>query len=511
LGDSPIGDLYRMGRSLRLGAITITATTHPRELAIQAQIREPLVAVAGPHPRPGGPAIVTDNFGGAVQAVRHLVGHGHKRIGFVAAFTQADITERFEGYRSALKEAGVKFDPALVYKVQSELSPAREAVKAILEGGIPPSAVFAATDRQALDLLAGFADAGVLVPDDIAVVGFDDSEGAQTAVPALTSVRQVPSRLGAAAANVLFDLLDGIPEAGGTHVQPTSLVERHSCGCADTEQGLVHADYDWTAPDWQDRLSDVLEHALVASPQLSPSGRSGEMWPGVTTVVKAFDLAVRGLPVPNVTELDEAWRSACSQTRNAETLLGLVDLLEFVGLCRQPRASDDPALIRPKLRGFLAQARLQILRYCSIADPFHTATSELQLDLTRTFLDPGLRAEEDLGWLRLANATHGCLARWEDEEDGRALRVTACYGEAKAKSLLGTLVTPEEFPPAEWTGDLELDGPPGTVTIVPVGTPGRDWGVLAAILPKEHRYFDDFWALQHGTSLMALVLERAAS
>jgi DNA-binding LacI/PurR family transcriptional regulator len=511
LTDSPIGDLYRIGRAQRLGVITITATTHPDELAIQAQIREPIVAIAGPHPRPGGPSIVTDNAGGAAQAVRHLLAHGHRRIGFVGAFSQDDMAGRLLGYKAALKEAGIKFDPALVFKVQYELTPGREAVRAILGGGIPPSAVFAATDRQALDLLAGFAEAGVLVPDDIAVIGFDDSEAAQTAVPALTSVRQLPSRLGSAAVNLLLDAVDGAPGTDGAHLLPTSLVERHSCGCFETEQGFVRADHDWTAPDWQEHLSSALEEALEASAGFSSGDVSGEMWPGVSTVIKAFDLAVRGLPVPNVTALDEAWRSACARTRNADTLLGLVDLLEFVGLCRQPRASDDPALIRPKLKGFLAQARLQILRYCSIADPFHTATSELQLELTRAFLDPDLRPEENLDWLRMANATHGCLARWEDDEDGRALRITACYGKAKAKALLGTRMAPEDFPPADWFGDVDMDGPAGTVTIVPIGTPGRAWGVLAAILPRERRYFDDYWALQHGTSLMALVLDRNSS
>jgi GAF domain-containing protein len=72
-------------------------------------------------------------------------------------------------------------------------------------------------------------------------------------------------------------------------------------------------------------------------------------------------------------------------------------------------------------------------------------------------------------------------------------------------------MAPEDFPPADWFGDVDMDGPAGTVTIVPIGTPGRAWGVLAAILPRERRYFDDYWALQHGTSLMALVLDRNSS
>ncbi len=509
----PVTDYFRIGRAERLGVLVVTATSLSSELALMAQIDEPMVAIAGPAPRPGCPVVVIDNAGGVAEAVRHLIAHGHRKIGFVGAFIQADIEERYRGYLAALQEAGIEPDPALVYRVQDDLSPGgRDAAASILAAGVPLSAIVVSTDTHALDIISAFREAGVRVPDDVALIGFDDSEIAQTAVPALSSVRQVPRGLGLAAARALFDRIDGLPGWEGRHVLPTALIQRHSCGCFETQQGLPWASYDWNAPDWQIRLREVLEQALAAPSQPSPSGSVEAVWPGVGLVIRQFDSAVRGRSVSNVAELDQAWRSASDRTRSAETLLGLVDLLEFVGLCRQSSSADDPDAIRPRLRGFLSQARLQVLRYSAIADPLrHPQAPRIVRGLTRSFLDPQWLGEMNLNWLHHVGATHGCLALWEPGADGRRLRVKAWYGASSRGSAIGSLIAPEDFPPADWIGDEAEDGSPGTVTIVPILTPGHDWGILAAILPPEHRYYDGFWALQYGTSLVALALEGNAA
>jgi DNA-binding LacI/PurR family transcriptional regulator len=508
----PAADVYGMARASRLGIIPITATSHPEELAILSHIDEPMVAIAGRNPHPDGPSVVIDNADGAKKAVEHFLTHGHRRIGFVGALNQDDYVGRYRGYCAALEAAGIEVDPALVHITRAELSPAgRDAGTAMIEAGMPPSAVFAATDALALDLIVGLSDAGIVVPDDVAVIGFDDSQGAQSAVPALTSVRQNPRALGSAATRILLDWVDGIPDTEGEHVIPITLVQRHSCGCFGAEEGLLHSAHDWNAPDWKDHLNDVLEQALLGSTEFNSTDRSGEIWPGARTVIRAFDAALHGASLAHVTELDEAWRSASHRTRNAETLLGLVDLLEFVGLCRQPGSGNDPDAIRPRLREFLAQARLQILRYCATVDSLHTAVADAQLELTRSFLrlEPGV--ETDLAWLDMVNATHGCLAQWEHTEHGRKLVVRSTYGRATGKLEPGSRIAIENFPPADWLGDVGDAGATGTVTILPIGTARGDWGILAAVLNKERRYFDDFWALQHGSSLMALVLGRNAA
>ena len=507
---SPASDYYRLGRNQRLGMIVVTATAHPEELAILSQSDEPMVAVAGPHPKPGGPSVVVDNAGGAAQAVRHLVAHGHRKIGFVGAFVQHDIVERYRGYLAALDEAGIELDQTLVYGVQDDQSHGgTEAAELILEGGVPLSAVFVSTDTHAVTLMDALREAGLRVPDDVAVIGFDDSDLAQTAVPALTSIRQTPSALGTAAADTLLDLVDGVPGADGMHVLPTALILRHSCGCFETQHGFAESSQDWNAPDWQDRLREMLEQMLASQPAESSARDLDEAWPGGEIVIRAFDAAVRGVSASNVAGLDGAWRSASIRTRNSETLLGLVDLFEFVGLCRQSGADGDTEAIRPRLGGFLAQARLEILRYASIADPLsHPQAPRIVRDLTRSFLSPGSNGATSLDWLRHIEATRGCLALWEPGDKGRVLRIVRWYGDTLSDEPLGAVVDPEDFPPAEWVDDSAADGRPNTVTIVPILTPSRDWGILAAILPKTHRYYDGFWALQYGTSLVALSLER---
>ena len=512
-GHASVREYLRLGQTMRRGVISITATMNPDELAILGQIDEPLVAVAGPHPHLGGASVVVDNAGGAAEAVRHLVAHGHRHIGFVGAFLQHDISERYRGYVSALEEAGIEPDPALCFTVEDDLSSGgREAASAILDAGVPLSAVFASTDTHAVGLMAALQEADVRIPDDVAVIGFDDSELAQTAVPALSSVRQLPHALGSAAATELFDLIDGLPGSRGEHVLPTVLIPRHSCGCSEAQHGFSDATRDWNAPDWRDVLRSMLERALAAPTEVVAAGEAADVWPGVEVVIEAFDAAARGLPAANVAGLDEAWRTASGRTRNAETLLGLVDLLEFVGLFRQSVADGDPDKMRLRLRGFLAQARLQILRYSAVADSLrHPQAPRIVRDLTRSFLDLGSRGATNLDWLRYVDATHGCLALWETGEHGRRLRVAGVYGTATRGAQAGALIAAEDFPPAEWLGDAAAGREPDTVTILPIITPRRDWGVLAAILPKEHRYFDGFWALQHGTSLVALSLERDSS
>jgi DNA-binding LacI/PurR family transcriptional regulator len=507
---APLGDYYRLGQSSRLGLVVISATARPDELAILSRIHEPIVSIAGPHPRPGGMSIVIDNAGGASQAVAHLVKHGHRRIGFVGAFFQHDIVERYRGYLSALEGAGIEPDPSLVYSVQNEGSPGgRDAALAIIEAGLPLSAVFVSTDTHALDLIDTLREGGVRVPDDVAVIGFDDSEIAQTAVPALSSVRQSPRALGSAAMHALLDWVGGVHDGHGTHMLPTALILRHSCGCFETQHDFLRASQDWNAPDWQDNLRELLERALTGESDHKSSQGPSEIWPGVEIVIRAFDSAVKGLPVSDITELDQAWHGAAIQTRNAETLLGIVDLLEFVGLCRQPGDHGDHNQIRPRLSGFLAQARLQILRYSAIADPLrHPHAPRILRDMGRSFVDPDLRAAENLDWLHHLDAARGCLALWEEGGAGRILRIAAVYGDTDGVLRAGSLVSPEDFPPADWVGGRPTPEQSNSVTIVPILTPSRDWGILAVILPRQHRYFDSFWSLEYGASLLALALDR---
>lgn len=513
LQSAPIGMYLRVAGHLRSGSIAVTSILSDADIALYGNFDDPLVAVAGPPARADGVSIVVDNVGGAAVAVKHLIDHGHQRIGFVGSFVQYDVRERYRGYLKALEAAGIEPDPSLCFAAQDDLSAGgRAAGDTILNAGVPPTAVFAATDTHAIPLMERLREGGLRVPEDVAVIGFDDSELAQTAVPALTSVRQIPGALGAAAAELLLDQITGV-SVRRPRPLPTSLIQRHSCGCFHAHEHMLEASADWNAPHWQEHLADVLVGRLFAQPG-PPRGRVDrhEVWPSVGVVIEAFDDAIQGRNVTSISGLDEAWWEASTTTRNAETLLQLVDLLEFVGLCRQGPANADRSTLRCKLDDFLAQSRLQVLRYAAIADSLRSPDApRITRQLIRSFIEGGDANHPSLDWLSTVEALSGCLGLWESPAAGTrpGLRIEALFG-ACGRAQRGSVVELESFPPVDWLAACQVAQTPCAVTVAPVVGRSRNWGLLAAALPEKHRYYGGYWGLHYGAGLLALWLDARA-
>ncbi|HET9986085.1 MAG TPA: LacI family DNA-binding transcriptional regulator [Longimicrobiales bacterium] len=179
------------------------------------------------------PTITIDNFGGATAMVRHLVGLGHRRIGFIAGPARNyDAAERLRGYREAMREAGL--DPAGSEEPGdfTESGGHRGAAR-LLARPARPTAIFAANDAMAVGAMSALREAGVSIPDDVAVAGFDDIPIARYLSPALTSVHVPIAELGARAVERLFSALAGRAErARRPEVLGTRLVVRRSCGAS---------------------------------------------------------------------------------------------------------------------------------------------------------------------------------------------------------------------------------------------------------------------------------------
>lgn len=215
--------LRRLSGTLIDGAILVTPTV------VAAPVDIPVVVI-DPHSGPEGmPAVESDSLAGALTATGHLLELGHTRIGFLAGRPDLRSAQlREQGYRDALRGAGVAFDPALVRVGHYEDELAREAVRDLLSPPDRPTAVFAANDRSALVTLAVAQELGLRVPDELSIIGFDDIPEATRVKPPLTTVRQHIQRLGAIATDMLRALLDG-KELEQSHVQlPTELVVRES-------------------------------------------------------------------------------------------------------------------------------------------------------------------------------------------------------------------------------------------------------------------------------------------
>ena len=176
-----------------------------------------------------------DNFGGARAMVEHLVACGHRRIAMIQGWARNhDAQERLRGYRAALRAAGLEPRPEWELPGDFSESAGHRGAVALLAQAERPTAVFAANDATAVGALSALRDAGVRVPEDLAVVGFDDVPIARYVSPPLTSVRVAVSELGARAADTLLAALAADAQHRRGHVVlPTSLVVRGSCGCRD--------------------------------------------------------------------------------------------------------------------------------------------------------------------------------------------------------------------------------------------------------------------------------------
>ena len=165
---------------------------------------------------PGVPQTVVDDTSGGRLATGHLIALGHRRIGFVgdmpfgrppAGLGFSSSANRLRGYKQALTAAGIRVDPALIRRGPHDSAVAAEHAAQLLKSPDPPSAVFAASDTQAIGVLAAADRLGVAVPERLSVVGFDDFESA--AFLGLSTVRQPLALSGAEGARRLCARLRG--------------------------------------------------------------------------------------------------------------------------------------------------------------------------------------------------------------------------------------------------------------------------------------------------------------
>lgn len=186
---------------------------------------------------PGGlpfDSINVDNHGGAMAMVRHLAGLGHRRIAFIQGPPENhDARERRRGYRDAVRELGLAMSPSLELPGDFSEEAGCRAGERLLEREPRPDAVFAANDAMAIGCLHALRQAGVRVPEEMAVAGFDDVPIARFMSPPLTSVGVPIAELGALALERLLDSVRqrGAAERSPRHEElPPVLVVRGSCG-----------------------------------------------------------------------------------------------------------------------------------------------------------------------------------------------------------------------------------------------------------------------------------------
>jgi len=188
----------------------------------------PIVLINNQHPGEFVHSVMIANLEASRDATRHLIALGHKRIAYLGDQHgyQSD-TERFAGYREALAEAGLPFQPELVVHGDGKAEGGMRAVEKLLALPQLPTAMFCYNDMSALGVLRRLQLAGLEVPRDVSVVGFDDLFLAQFCHPPLTTVRQPKRRMGQLAMETLLRLLAGAESEENITV-PGELIVRES-------------------------------------------------------------------------------------------------------------------------------------------------------------------------------------------------------------------------------------------------------------------------------------------
>lgn len=435
--------------------------------------------------------VQVDNRGGMHAAVLHLIDHGHERIVYVDHGPYLWSQERYRGYVDALTERGLAIDPTLVIRMESSKSDGvdvhqqrgEHAIRSLLEQGLSCTALVAATDTCAIAAMQAFQSAGRRIPEDLAVIGFDDVSDAQYADPPLTTIRTQFEVIGRAAAEqVLAEIRGGRPAQAQVISVPTTLVHRRSCGCTSLDSRLAGvADEIQNTKDWQKALTQQLAQVVRYPLPVDPAMPLAQVWPGAAVLVAAIDAVLQGKQ-PSYASIETAWKQAFTQTDNLETLNTALTLLEDAA--EQLLATTPDVSRRPAMVALLRRMRLELIR----ARVAHEVVPKQQLinlvqsnnAVSMALLGSSLDDAQALGWLKHTPVTWGCLALWNGEPatDAEMLKIAGVYHQdATPSATMGRQVPVAAFPSLDQLPEGAQQGQE-LIIMSPVRSQTREWGVL---------------------------------
>ncbi len=217
--------------SRSIDGIVFSETWHHTAVDLLDLANKPYVFVHRQFAAPGEYSTIPDERYGAHLAMTHLIRLGHKRIAYINGPTHYYASAlRLNGYREELEEAGLPFDSRLVACGDWSLESGYTAMQQLLEVRPRFTALFAGNDLMAVGAIYALQDAGLRVPDDVAVVGYDNREISYTFRPKLTTVTLPCYEMGQAAAQMLLDRMHGKNEVAEEIKVRGSLLIRESCG-----------------------------------------------------------------------------------------------------------------------------------------------------------------------------------------------------------------------------------------------------------------------------------------
>lgn len=228
--DDPFDQLTRICRAREVdGVLLLWGTLTPENTTLMNEENMPFVVVARRESEYDAPYAVGDNFQGALELTRYLIAQGHRRIGYTSWEEEWTTNQdRMAGYRQALAEEGLGFDPDLIVPITRDPENRYAAANQLFDLPHPPSAIFAFHDFVAIEVLRAASDRGLRVPEDIAIAGFDNMYASLITIPPLTTVSQPVQEIGQAAVEILLDRINETNHTPGQAVLPVELVTRQS-------------------------------------------------------------------------------------------------------------------------------------------------------------------------------------------------------------------------------------------------------------------------------------------
>ncbi|UZN04784.1 EAL domain-containing protein [Cellulomonas sp. S1-8] len=452
------------------------------------------------------PTVVPDNEQGVRASLDHLVGHGHTRIAFVGRQpANADDSIRYEAYRQAMLAHGLlPTDQVPVPWRLDETYDGAFAVRRLRELGELPTAVVACTDATAMAFIEALAADGVVVPDDVAVVGFDDIPEAAEHHPPLSTVAQSFTLAGSMACALALRALRGDVVEPGLHRMPVTFVVRESCGCRTVEahgdgepsglEGLsapfvrdlgavLYGEQDLT-PTRQDGLRVAAQHLLTLFGQVlrTPEADLGAAEKSATDALRHVMgrsssplnavAAVRGLAVA------------------VTALLAPGDAPAAAALDR--RAVDVTARALQSHRR--QQSGAVVNQHVEVQRRYHRVSTELVRRHDRDV--------RSLTWLSGTDVPRGSLALWNDNHE---LRIVGVYPDEGGSGRRDEPCDVRAFPPASRHEEI---GPDALTLVVPLRFDGSDHGFLALTGPFDVMEEAVFERFNHWAVLLAVALDQ---
>ncbi|MFI6074326.1 EAL domain-containing protein [Actinoplanes sp. NPDC051343] len=488
------------------GFVTFLNGVGPAYMRLAQQSGRPVVVISDNPEGLSCPTVRPDNGAGIGAAVRHLIGHGHRRIAFAGYLGQVDVQERYAAYRATMLASGL--DPEGLYYDTGDMQEAggERAGRAMLAGGLPSTAVVVANDLNAFGVVRVLTEAGCHLPAEQAVIGFDDMLLGASMIPSMTSVRQPLDEIGGLAARLVVRMVNGAAVADDEHRLPTTLVVRESCGCPGP-LALASGRFADDPADADRLLAEIRTAVDRDTPAWSAGAQAAELEVAVKNVASALNEAAADRPTPAGTELRRLLMPVARRLENYETAVAVMRLFRDYGRALQTATKNERVEdLVYQIFVVLAQAQssFQVAHGRSTMSALGT-----QYSVSMQLLRSQERDPRSLDWLRATAIRGGCLGLWPsaDETGGAFLDVIATYDRRAGAAMQGGGRTGiERFPPAEVVA-LADSAADDMIYVAHLKVDNGDWGMLALVGPIQAGLAEGRETMNQWAALLSVALE----